>query len=874
MQKKQLNRSKAISRFHCIASLLLLCAVFIIVPNGLALGSDVIIDIPSQKAAAALRSFAQQTGLSLMYAADDIGDSITQEVYGNYSPIKALELMLKDTGLVVDQASAKTITIKRNHHQAQVETKSKADASKASDKKAQALPDATQAKNTDKANQPSDMAKSEEEKTEGESYDDYILENTVVTASKREVRIQNIPMSIQALTGETLEKIGSDGFEDFIYRIPGLTINVGSNGFNSLQIRGISAIADSPTASATVGFYIDDTPISSALQAPDAALFDLERIEVLKGPQGTLYGEGSLGGTVRLITRKPEMNEFEGKIQLTGSKTENSSGYSYKTNALVNVPLIDDKLALRVSGSHNNDDGFVDDANSGDEGTNSYRKSNIRATFRFEPFEKLSISPTFIYQKIDGGSPAYDSPLYPDLTWFRELPYNEDFGDEYKLFALTFEYNLGWAELTSNTSYYDRDLTLLADASLTNNSFMKPFLAAVFGLDSPFIRTDGASQTETFTQELRLVSTAKGPFSWVFGGFYRDRENGDQWHLPSAPLLLGTGNETIFAFDVMQTAEQIAVFGDVNYAILDNLILTGGARWFREEIEGNSLYQQIFLNPFNPFELVSGRTQSEVTDDDVLFKLALAYNPVDNMMLYTQFTQGIRPGGTNERSADFGFGQRVDPTFDSDSTNNYEAGIKSDWFDGRLRINAAYYYIDWQDVQVSDVGEIGQSFIINASEARSTGFEMELLTQPVYGLTLGLNLNYSIEAEITEETATARGTIPNGAPLPWSPELSGSAFAEYAFPIRQGLMGYAGADVQFMDEQFVQTQTGLSSPTALDGYETVNLHAGVTAANWGVQILVSNVTDELAELDVYPYPAFGFYRNRPRTISLQFTANF
>ena len=821
---------------------LLTCLVLFFTITGNAFGASFNIDIPSQEADLAFRALAKQTDYNMIYAIEELGNPRTQAVVGTYTAEQALKLMLKDTGLNFKVTGEKTVIIKKM------------------------LPPATL---------PTKAQPGSEEKTQNkaESHNDFMLENTIITASKREVKVQSIPMSIQALTGENLEKIGAVGFEDFATRIPGLTIKQEGTGINSLQIRGVASLTDTGNSTATVGYYINDTPISSALHAPDAALFDLERIEVLKGPQGTLYGEGSLGGTVRLITRKPQMNEFEGKVQVAASHTENSPGYNYQTNAVINAPIIDDRLAFRLAGSFNNSDGFVDDINSGDDGTNDYQKSNIRAVLRIEPSDQLAITPSVIYQKIEGGSPNWDSPLYPDLVWFRQLPQNEGFDDESLLFALDIKFDFEWAELVSNTSYYDREL-----ASVMDRPDLNADINAVLdgtGFTSPYTQLDDSTQTETFCQELRLVSTGKGPLSWVVGGFYRDRQTKNHMILNNDLLGLLIGNEKVFENDVEQRSKQIAVFGEVNYNILENLILTCGTRWFQEDIKGSALYETIGAPP-DPFQLVGGTTQSNLTEEDLLFKLALAYNPADNVMLYSQFTQGVRAGGTNGRAVDLGFGvgADVDLNFYSDSTNNFEAGIKSDWFNGRFRANAAYYYIDWKDIQVVDEGTTGQIFIVNAARACSTGFELELAGQPASGLTLGMGMAYSIAAEITEETIITDGTIPDGATIPFSPELSGSVFVEYAFPVRENLTGVVGADVQYMDEVVTEIQTESVAPTPLDAYHTINFRAGVTAEDWDLHIFVTNVTDVRAEMSQTLAPSQGTTRNRPRTIGLQFMKNF
>ena len=812
-------------------------------------------NIPSQKVGNALDEFADVTRYSLLYSLKEIGTVMTREVSGRYAADQALSIMLDGTDLIYEKTGPETIAIRKKSDTTQP----------GAEEEGTALPE------TEKGNEINQM----DDPLGGEPVGDYTFEDTVVTASKREVKSQSIPMSIQALKGDRLEKTGVVNIEDFVNDIPGLTISPAGGGLNSLQIRGISTFANTVNASSTVGFYIDDTPISSPTNVPDFGMFDLERVEVLKGPQGTLYGEGSLGGTVRLITRKPQLDGFEGKVQLSTSQTKNAPDLNYQANAMINAPLVNDRLALRVSANFNDDAGYTDDANSGDEGTNFSRKKGFRASLLWEPNEKLSILPRITYQKLDGGGGAWDSPLYPDLTHYREMTDGESLDDENTILSLTVEYDLDWAVLTSNTSYYDRNFTSATDKSEVNATLNT--LIQGLGIYSPYTIQDVALQEETFTQEIRLVSPDTGPWNWVVGLFYRDRAlnndvilNNDQIGFVNE-LVYGQYNDRVFTNETEQTSKHIAMFGELNYNILENLVVTGGLRWFREEIVGDSLYETRGLNGL---ELSGDTTHSELTENDVMYKLAISHNPAENIMLYTQFTQGIRPGGTNDRAVDFGLGGPVVPVnFESDKTDNYEAGIKSDWFNGRFRANLAAFYIDWKNVQVEDLGAFGQSFIVNAGRASSTGVELELAARPMEGLTLGFAMSYT-EAKTTEETTTANGTIPDGATLPWAPEWSGSLSAEYAFPIFQDMNAFVSGDIQFMDEQYTAIQVGSDPGEPLDAYQTVNLRVGVSKGPWSALIFGTNIFNEQAQLNDSEWDLMRYIRNRPRTIGIQLSRSF
>ncbi len=243
-------------------------------------------------------------------------------------------------------------------------------------------------------------------------------------------------------------------------------------------------------------------------------------------------------------------------------------------------------------------------------------------------------------------------------------------------------------------------------------------------------------------------------------------------------------------------------------------------------------------------------------------------------MLFAQFTQGIRPGGANDRAVDIGIGAMA-PNFLSDSTDNYEVGVKSDWFDGRFRANASLFYIDWDDIQVVDYGLPGQTYIFNAAKATSKGIEIELSVQPQHGLILGLNAGYNI-AETEGETMTVQGPIQDGVTLPFSPELSSSVFIDYTFPISDRLLGYFGADIQYIDEQYSTVRVGTIPLIPLEAYSTINMRVGLTIDDsWKFQIFATNVTDELADVNLSAIqPHKSFLRNRPRTIGLQMTKTF
>jgi len=786
------------------------------------------------------------------------------------------------------------------------------------------------------------------------------MDMVMVTANRREQSVQDIPQSVAVITGDILEDTGIVNFNELLDKIPGL--NAGSNGTtnNLFNIRGIGNVAgDFPT----VGYYLDDTPIS-ALGAPAADLFDLERIEVLRGPQSTLFGEGSIGGTIRVITAKPNPNDYEVKY-LGSVQHTRKGGQAYRSALAVNIPLIEDHLAVRAVGSWFDDDGYIDNRATGTEDVNDQRSVSGRIAIGWEPNANLTITPAFWYQNVVLGSQSSNNPSIGDFQFANpaagdfslvnrapnggdltlldnaaipngtDLTLTAAFGertvDEFFVPSVTVNYDLGFAELTSSTSYYDRNTRILEDDRDTTVALRDQvdLLQGALALPASFIlgaplpqiplpggtRSSALNSTETYTQEFRLVSDTGKRVDWLAGFFFRNRvDNSSVLQTapdldvatnplvgayrdialftlnnfvppgsPEAALLGGAVANienilpVIFDADSSVRYRQYAVYGEVNWRPIDRLVLTGGLRVFRELITSSAALLQTDASGIPlPADVVT-------TDDetiDVLFKAAARYELTSDAGVYFLFSQGTRPGGINERPLApipaLGFGG-TPVSFNQDFTNNYEVGLKSQFFDDRLLFNVALYWIGWDDVQLRQEPPIPSggsfSFVANSGRARSRGVEVDTTLLLPAGFSVGGGMSF------TDAVVTAgAGGVPTGSELPFSPRWKGTVFGAYDTQIAPGTMFRSRISYDYVGERFVGPSLFPSvaiRPPSLPRYQLVDAQFGVETPKGALTFFVDNIFDRRAVIgDVAFTPFEGVLIARPRSFGARLQLDF
>lgn len=702
-----------------------------------------------------------------------------------------------------------------------------------------------------------------------------VVDELVVTARKRTESVMDVPMSINVVGEQAMQKLGAESYTNLLGSVPSLTAYQNGPGRTRLSIRGITNGGgnDNDTQNQeTVGIYIDEIPISMGALNPELALFDLERVEVLRGPQGTLYGAGSMTGTVRMITHRPQLNTFEGKID-AGVSTVSEGGNGYSLKALVNVPVVNDRVAVRASGYYTKTPGYIDNVTTGEKDVNDGLAVGGRIEARFQVTEDFTADLSYFkHHYKDGGRPE-DLERVPGLG--RDYVSSDGYVDDLDIYNLTMNYDLGFANLVSSTSYFDR--------KTVNKRSLDGLLALFPVKPSPLVDT---TESTFFAQEIRLASQGDGPLSWVVGA-YTDKK--DIYYLNTVPVpgfdaAMGVNSADFGApkdnpywgFDDLKV-KTYAFFGEVTYKI-NKLSITGGLRYFNWE-QDYKLYASGFFNgaiPSNPPK----RTSKE---DGYNPKVNISYDLTDDFLVYAQAARGFRYGGINTpvpkdvcaaELADF---QRTgtDPNvFSADKLWNYEVGGKGTLADGRIRVNGSYFHLVWDDMQTARRLNCGFGFRENVGGAVSDGVELEVVAHPIDGLTLTAGGSY-INSRLSRDVVNLKAK--KGDKAPFVPEKTFNASAEYNFPLTGTIDAFVYGNVQYMGERATEFSPSQAAYRKMDAYTLVNLRAGVNYGNVEYSVYANNAFDDRGVIRAMPASPFdpeARIRVTPRTIGANVRMTF
>ncbi|MFQ5534638.1 MAG: TonB-dependent receptor [Sphingomonadales bacterium] len=740
------------------------------------------------------------------------------------------------------------------------------------------------------------------------------IEEIVVTARKRSETLQDVPFSINAQTEEMLRNKGATTLEDLANNVAGFTIQNLGPGQSQVSMRGISAgqiVRDQPGVKEQVGVYLDESVISLSLFTPDLDLFDMNRVEVLRGPQGTLFGSGSLSGTVRYISNKPNLEETEMVAEATGSLIDGGD-FGADIKGVVNIPLAEGKAGVRAVAYYKSFAGFIDAVQPGggiNNDVNDGSRFGGRVTFTFQPTESLTITPRVIYQDIEiDGFNRFDifnilanpfTTTRPPVTLGERQQFTqlqEGFDDEFLLLDATIEWDAGPVVFTSVTSYTDRDVLVTRDSTqLAGSVTGQPGVftpgglpESVFTLDAPLF---DATSVEVFTQEARVASNDDGPFQWVLGVFYSDIERVYGQSLPVtgfealANPILGTPAgftagvladvDELFFSNIPYDFEQIAIFGEATLDVTDELSVTAGLRWFDFTETRTLNFDGIFAAQTIGLE---GRTSS----NGVSPRFIVSYEASDGVQLNAQAAKGFRLGGINdplnlpvcsaEDAATFGGFD----TFGDEELWNYEVGAKTRFMNGRATFNIAAFYADIDDLQATlEAGTCSSRIVFNVPKARSVGVEAELFVVPTD------NFEFSVVASLTDSefrstvtstdpagNVTVLAAIEKGNRLPTVPKFQLAASATYTQQFAE-MEGFITGTVQHVGSRF--TQAGDADPAfgtinlipignpsittftfdpKLPAYQIGNLRFGVRNDQWELALFVNNIWDEVARLGI------------------------
>ena len=763
--------------------------------------------------------------------------------------------------------------------------------------------------------------------------DNDTIEEVFVTATKRSSTIQDVPFSINAQTQMDMQRAGAQNLEDVARNVAGLMIQNLGPGQSQVAIRGVSAgqiVRDQPGVKEQVGVYLDESVISLSLFTPDLDLYDLNRVEVLRGPQGTLFGSGSVGGTIRYITNQPDADAFESSAELNlNTITDGGTGGSIKS--MVNVPLSDGTSAIRLVAYATKYGGFIDalrETGGIDEDVNSGSRSGGRIAVKMAPTDSLTITPRIIYQKIsmDGFNRQEVFSLFanphtttrPAIQLADRQQYlllREAFEDETIIADMTIEANFDGFDITSVSSYTDRDILVSRDASALTGSVSVDLGYQDAAVTLPSNLRD-TTKVEQFTQELRMSSNGDGAVQWVVGGFYSNTDRFYKQFLPTpgydafTDAALGTGTaaatsagvgpvDSPFYSELPYSLKQVAIFGEATIDVNDRLQITAGGRYYDYDEERSVTQVGLFGN--GVVNQIDQTSASGFTP-----RILASYEVSDTVTLNAQVAKGFRLGGVNDPlntalcNADdlaiFGGFQN----YEDETLWNYEAGIKIKT--SNMSINAAVFYADISNLQVTlDAGSCSSRISFNVPDAHSKGVEFEMKTsRNGFDLSVaGALLDSTFDTTVINSQGDVLGGVRDGNRLPSTPEFNIGLTGTYNFQVSNDYDGYVSATFQHRSSIFTQPSdqeagagtfsSGLPYGGAtgaevtnldleLDGYQTVNLSAGIIMDNLEFIAYVSNVTDENTNLSFDRERGgrarLGFRTNQPRTIGVTVRANF
>jgi iron complex outermembrane receptor protein len=810
------------------------------------------VDVPGGDLIAALQLLEKQSGVELIYRPELLKGLRTDGVKGVMMPEEAVTQLLKGTNLKIRSDKSGVLLITGPD-------RSPAPSPQQSAPRDTPIPRA-------RDSPPNQRATLTDE-------DSTLLEEIVVTAQKRVQRLQDTPVPVTALDTTELIAHSQTRLQDYFTEVPGLSLNAAGDGTMNIIIRGIAAaVYSNPTVAVT----IDDVPFGGStalangqLVQPDLDPGDLAQIEILRGPQGTLYGASSLGGLIKYVTADPSTNGYSGRLEADMNGTRGGGDVGYGVRGSFNAP-ISDTLALRASGFSRLTPGYIDDVYTGLTDINAIKVAGGHLSLLWAPSSLLTVKLGALYQytHADAGS-AIDTdsnyrPLYGDLNE-SFLPDSGEYRNESALYTAKTDVHLGWSDLTSVTGYGTNSYKESADTTLTFN--LPPYNLAASELFNRF-------DTRKVTEELRLASRNDARADWLVGGFYTHEHSPAVQDIsgvdPATGAVLETPLEAIFP----TSYEEFAVFGDATWHLTQAFDLQGGVRYSRNhqtytEADYGSLGE---VAPGVPFT-----SAQDSSDHSVTFLVTPQLRIDSDTMAYIRVASGYRPGGPNPDAALV----HLPGTFKADTTLNYELGLKGDILRGSLTYDLSAFYIDWRSIQLQVKDAVsGFSFFANGGTARSTGLEAALKYRNNSGLRISANASYDL-AELTQD-APPGIFAGSGARLPYSPRQSGSLSVDQNFPVAGQWLGFFGGTVSYLGTRLGAFQgTEEELRLVFPAYTTLDLRLGAKSGRWTSNLFARNVTDARGvlssrSLQGLQLPSSTYLTNfiQPRTIGLTVARSF
>jgi iron complex outermembrane receptor protein len=797
--------------------------------------APVLFDIPAQPLETALLRFSEQAGVQVVVSNPAIKGLPAAALRGSYPIEKALQVLLQGSGLGYRFTSDRTIAIStaKSHPTSSMDTPS-------------AVPSAaTYRSDEEQASAPTGIQ----------------LEEIVVTAQKREERLQDVPVPVASINAATLVENNQLRLQDYYQSIPGLSITPSVQSTQTLAIRGITTGGGT---NPTVGVTVDDVPFGSStnlgggLVVPDLDPGDLARVEVLRGPQGTLYGASSMGGLLKFVTLDPSTEGFSGRAQVGTVGVVNGNGLGYNVRGSVNAPVTDD-LALRASAFTRDDPGYIDNPVLDAKGVNEAHVSGGRLAASWKPLDNFSAKLTALYQDTRGNG-SNDVDRVPGLGDLQQnyIPDVGGYDRRIQAYSATLTARVGSADLISLSGYNSNAYSDSSDYTYA----VGPLTNLLFGVqNSPLYNNN---RTDKFTQEVRLSMPLGQAVDWLLGGFYTHESSSYSENvLAQDPATLASLGE-VLGIDFPTRYTEYAGFTDFTLRFTEHLDVQLGGR--ESHIE-QTFNQTEFGDAVGTTPLITPEERSSANAFTYLVTPRLKLSP--DLMLYVRLASGYRAGGTNATIP--GEPSQYNP----DKTHNYDLGLKGDFLDRRLSLDASLFYIAWDDIQLQLHDPSGLGFNANGGKAKSEGVELSTQARPVTGLTIAAWVVWN-EAVLTQDfpaDSTVLGV--SGDRLPDSSRISGYFAIDQRIPLGSALVADFGADESYVGDR-ISVFTATAARQRFAPYAKTDFHAGLNYNTWNAVLYANNVTDRRGILNggLGGFPPYAFTYIQPRTIGLTLSKNF
>jgi iron complex outermembrane recepter protein len=702
--------------------------------------------------------------------------------------------------------------------------------------------------------------------------DNSVLAEVLVTASKRgEQSIQDTPMAIQAITADQLQEQGIKEFADYARTISGLTFEDAGPGDKKIVIRGLDS-----TGASTTGLYFDDMVVTSnnsedgGGRQPDLALVDMERIEVLKGPQGTLYGASSMSGTVLQITNKPDASKVSGSFNVGTGSTDGANGANYNFDATVNVPIVQDVLAIRAVAYENNQQGYIDNKLLGMDGVNNELVKGFRVAARWDIAQDTTLDLMYVNQNTSTMGPAWYQPIFGQFVQSNQSV--SPWTDGINAANLAFNWKVAEGTVTATASKMDRNIDYqYPGARILCTVFGGYSPSTCYAFDNSILEGYRSNAFEPQTRditssELRYASAWHGPVQLVAGAFYDDEDNNFHstvYGLNPEQMILPDLADNYSDRIVHNEVEQKAVFGELTYNITDALSVTGGVRAFRFDID-----QRSDNLPDISRQIAQSLVYTNSTEQSATYKGNISYKFPNGQLLYFTYSQGFRSGGNNEPD---NFTGTVLAPYKSDTVDSYELGDKGRFLGGAVELDTAVYLMDWnnlqQRIEVNIPGSASVPEVANVGAAQITGAEVGLQVKPVADLDLLFGANATVLRDVI--TTAVQGLNNVGDRVPNVPQFTTDVYADYKFSLMDW-QSSARAEYQYVGDSYSEFNKTLPDDTREGDYSLVNFRLSFERDHFRLGAYVDNIFNDIGVITASfdTRTPIEVYSTRPRTVGV------